>query len=237
MSTAADATVSPTATPGQERHYGFSVLISGLARMWRATVPALVIIVLNAVVQAALVLGNPVTGASWVFWLLALASAVMLLVTGAVLSACALLAVTGRVGVGDALRHTRSNLGNYGLWAVLQALVVAIAYAFYTWPGAILWWVTAFVPIAAIDGQRNALAANFRAIASHPIRWLVTGLIIGVLGVIGWLLGAVNTFFIGGVVGSLAANLDGGLFAWWFLTAWACLYRSRRTEAAEPAAT
>lgn len=225
---------SETTTPARVRgvrQYGFSVLVTGLVRMWRAWLPAVVWIVLNAVVQAGLVSSDPVAGFDWAFLAQAFASAVFLLLTGAALSAGALQSVTGPASFGSVMAQLRANFGLFAGWVVLQTIVVSIGYALWSFPGPILWLLTAFVPLAAIDGQRNALAANFAAIGSHPFRWLLTGAVIGLLGVVGFLLGAVNTFFVGGSFASLVANLVGGLFAWWFLTAWACLYLSRKGAA------
>lgn len=226
MSAPTETTTSPARTP-RTRHYGFSVLVTGLVRMWRAWVPALVWIVGNAVVQAGLVSSDPVTGWDWAFGSLAFASAVFLLLTGAVLCAGALQSAVGPAPFGSVMTQVRANFALFAGWVVLQTIVVGIGYALWTFPGPIVWLLTVFVPLAAMDGQPNALAVNFRAIGSHPFRWLVTGVVIGVIMVVGFLLGAVNTFFVGGSVSALLANLVGGLFAWWFLTAWACLYRSR----------
>ena len=97
-------TQTPTAAVPEAsgREYGFSVLLSGLARMWRATVPALIVIVVNALVQGLLIGSNPQVGWTMAFILPLVASVVMFLITGAVLSACAYEAVTGRVPVAAA---------------------------------------------------------------------------------------------------------------------------------------
>lgn len=44
------------------KQYGFSVLVSGFARMWRGVLPALLVVLINAVVQAS------VLGLAW-WWL------------------------------------------------------------------------------------------------------------------------------------------------------------------------
>lgn len=226
--TEAPDTVAAPEPPQQARHYGFSVLLSGFARMWRAWLPALIVIVANAAAQAAFVMTNPQVSWEPTFILLLVGSILVFLVTGAVLTAGAYESVTQRVPVGLAFSRANRHFWLYSLWVILQGVVVLIGTAFNSWPGILLAWLTVFIPLAAIDGQRNALGANFRAIWSHPFRWIVTGLIIAVFLLVGFLLNALNSFFIGGVVGSFVAMLVSGLFAWWWLTAWACLYRSRR---------
>ena len=230
-----DATATPVtpAEPQQPRHYGFSVLLSGFARMWRAWLPAIIVIVANAVAQALFVMTNPQVSWEPTFILLLIGSILVFLVTGAVLTAGAFESVTQRVPVGLAFSRANRHFWLYSIWVILQTVVVLIGTAFYRWPGVLLAWLTVFIPIAAIDGQRNALGANFRAIWSHPFRWIITGIIIAVFLVFGFLFGALNGFFIGGVVGSFVATLVAGFFAWWWLTAWACLYRSRRGAPAD----
>ncbi len=215
----------PTAAPA--RYYGFSVLVSGFAKMWRALLPALLIIVVNAAAQAALVGNNPVAGSGWVFWVQAAASALMLLVTGAVLAAAALATLDGWVSPGRAFAAARTHFVGYAVWVVAQSALVGIGLAFYTLPGWVLWGLTVFVPLAAIDGRRNAIGANFRAIGAHPLRWLVTWIVVSMLALLGWLAAGANTFLVGGWQAAAIANLVGGVAAWWLLTSWACLYRSR----------
>ena len=47
---------------------------------------------------------------------------------------------------------------------------------------------------------------------------------------LGFVFGALNSFFVGGPVASFTAMIIGGVFSWWYLTAWACLFRSRKVE-------
>ena len=58
--------------------------------------------------------------------------------------------------------------------------------------------------------------------------WIITALIIGFLGTFVWLFAAVNSFFVAGFVASATTCLVVGLLSWWWLTAWECLYRSRK---------
>ena len=133
----------------------------------------------------------------------------------------------------DGVRPGQPALLAFSGWVILQTIVIWIGLALYTWPGLILSLVLVYIPLAAIAGRGNALGENFRAIGAHPIRWIITGLIISVFLLLGFLLGAVNTFFIGGPVATFAAVFVGGLFGWWWLTTWALLFRSR-VEPARP---
>lgn len=220
-------------TADRPRYYGFSALISGFAKMWRAAAPALLVIVANAIVQAALIIADPAVGWSLSFILPLILSVAMVLITGAVLSACAYESATGRVSVATAFGRANRHFWLFSGWVILQTIVIWIGLALYTWPGLILSLVLVYIPLAAIAGRGNALGENFRAIGAHPIRWIITGLIISVFLLLGFLLGAVNTFFIGGPVATFAAVFVGGLFGWWWLTTWALLFRSR----VEPAPT
>ncbi len=238
----ADSEPIDVGAPAKPRYYGFSVLLSGFARMWRALLPALVIIAVNAGIQAALVYTNPIaTPSNWLMYLQATASLLVLLYTGAVLSAGALESVApGRVKFSQAYGRANRRFWAFSGWMILlQAVLVAAslvpaAPAAFPWAVWLLWGIFIFLPIAAVDGRRNSLTENFRALGAHPVRWFVTFLVITVLYIVGWLLSAVNTFFITGSLAAGIAGLVGGVVVWWWLTAWACLYCSRL--GAEPVA-
>lgn len=221
------------ASPEKPKHYRFSALLSGFGKMWRSALPALIIILINAVVQAALVVNDPVADSGWLFYVQAAVSAVVLLFTGAVLSACALESVTrGRVRIARAFGLARSHFLLFSFWVILQTVAIVGAGLLPTFPGSfswaawLVWALTVYIPLAAMDGRRMALWANLRAIGARPFRWLVTWLILSVLGLAVWLTSALNTFFITGWLSAAIASVVVGLVAWWWLTAWACLYRS-----------
>ncbi len=230
-----------TVESSKPRYYGFSALLSGFARMWRATLPALLIILVNAGVQAALVYTNPIaTPTNWLMYLQAAASLVVLLYTGAVLSSSALESVSpGRVRFAQAYGRANKRFWVFAGWmilllaALLGASLVPALPAAFPWAVWLVWGVFIFLPIAAVDGRRNSLMENFRAIGGHPIRWFFTWLIMTLLYVVGWLLSAVNTFFITGALAAGIAGVIGGVIVWWWLTSWACVYSSR--AGAEPA--
>ena len=198
------------------KQYGFSVLVSGFARMWRGVLPFLVVIVVNALVQAS------VLGLSW-WWLAIGISAAVLLISFAMTTHIAVRSVTQRSGLADL---PEADLLRFSVWVVGWTLVVNLGLMVYWYPGLVLLALTPFVPVAAAAGARNPVAANFAAIRSRPVRWLVTVLIsLGVILVI-WVLTALNSFFVQGWLAAFSSWLLIGFVAAWLLTAWAALYRS-----------
>lgn len=212
-------------TPSSTRTYGISALLSGLGTMWRGTAPALVAIVLNAVVQSLLVYWNAPIGLNIAFIVSFLLSAVVLVYSFAVLARTALSSVDGRVSLGQAMAQVRATLGGFAVWAVL--LIVAVTLALLISPIAawVLLVLVPFVPLAAADGKGNALGANFHTIRKHFGRWLITALIVTLIGAVLFLLTSVNVLFVKGFPASLIGWLGIGLLAWWLLTAWALVYR------------
>jgi len=199
-----------------EKEYGWSVLATGLARMWRGFVPFIVVAVVNAVVQASLLALSP-------FWLALGISAAVLVICFAFMAHVADRSVRERSGIGD-LRGAR--LGTFAAWVIGWTVVVSIGLAFYFWPGVILLALTPFVPVAAAAGARNPLAANFAAIRQRPVRWLVTILITLAVVLVVWLVSGLNAFFVRGWVASFSTWLIVGFVAAWLLTAWSALFRS-----------
>lgn len=209
------------------REYEFSVLITGLRRMWRGFIPGVVAVVLNATIQAALVMDDPVTGdGDPDVYLLALISGIVILMTSTILTATALESVHGRAKIRAVSSRIISNFWGYAAWMVGLWTVSLIGYLVFVIPGIIILSLTPFVALAAMDGQGNALAADLKAISARPIRWAVTIVLTGAIGVFLWLLSAVNTFFITGAISAFIAVVAVGFVGWWLQTSWACLYRS-----------
>lgn len=228
----ADQAAPPPAVQARPKQFGFSALLTGLARMWRGFVPAIAIIVVNAVVQAMLTWWNPQVSLSVAFVVAFVISAVVLMVWLAVLSRTALGAVTGHVSVGEAITGTRAVLAVFAIWVALQWVLILVGFLLFAGLGMLIGIATAFVPLAAADGQRNPLRANFSAIRDRWGRWLLTSVIVFVFALILLLLSAVNVFFIHGMMASLIFWLVFGLVAFWLLTTYAAIYRSTRIGAA-----
>ncbi|MCU0277808.1 MAG: hypothetical protein MUE31_02835 [Candidatus Nanopelagicales bacterium] len=199
-----------------EKQYGWTVLGTGLVRMWRGFLPFIVVSLLNALVQASLRELSPL-------WLAVGISAALLLLAFALMAHIAVRSVDERSGLGD-LRGTRFAL--FALWVVGWTVVITIGLALYFWPGVLLLALTPFVPVAAAAGVRNPLGANFAAIRSRPVRYLVTVAITLLVLLVMWLISALNAFFVRGWVASFTTWLVIGLVAAWLLTAWAALFRS-----------
>ncbi len=226
MSAATTEAAEP-ASKSKTKEYGFSVLVTGFARMWRGFVPGIVAVALNAAIQSLLILGDPVIGeGGFEAYLFALISGIVILLTSAILTATALESVRGKAGMGAVMARVTSNIGVYTVWMVGLWAVTTVGYLLFRLPGLIIIALVPFVAVAAMDGQRNALAADLKAISARPIRWAFTIIITGIIGSVLWLLSALNTFFITGWVATLIAVVVVGFVGWWFQTAWACLYRS-----------
>jgi hypothetical protein len=208
--------------------YRFSVLFKSLAVMWRTTGPALLFIVINTVVQGFLTWLNTQSGFSFGFLVAFLVSAISALILYAVLTSCALSAVD-RDGV-SVLERVKAHVGAFTGWALLQWLLVLVVTLIHPALVLIVAALTPFLPIAAMDGQRNALAVNFRTLGGKFWRWLLTSVILLIAGVIFFLLAAVDVFFIKGTPAAVFFWLAIGLVAWWLLTAWTLVYRAARHE-------
>lgn len=223
---------SPSPMPDAGKSYGFSALISGLAKMWRGTVPALIAIVVNTLVQAVLVYWNAGIGLNFAFIVSVVISAVVLVACFALLARTALEAVSGKVSLAGAVSGTLPILPVFALWAVALFALVIVGFMIYPFVGLLVCWLLAFLAPAAADGRRNAIGANFSALKERWGRWLITSLLLTVGGIIVLVLMAVNVFFITGFAASLIGWFVLGLIAWWLLTAWSAIYRSTRVGAA-----
>lgn len=210
----------------QTRPYGWSVLASACARWWRGTLVLLVVIIVNAAIQAALVAGNPLPGSDPLAALLALVSFIVMLVAGALIVNTALLATTCRVGFKAAIARTRAHFWLFCAWSILWVIVVNVGLMFHTWPGILIAAITPFVCIAAADGRANAIGANFRAIGSRFGRYLATLILTGIILLVFHLLATADSFFIGGPLSAFILWVGLGLVGSWLIVGWALLYRA-----------
>lgn len=232
------ATVEQTETTSTDnRQYGHSVLATGCKRWWRGAVVMLSAIVVNALVQMLLIAGDPIPGSGvlGVFTLLALCSLIIVILTGSLITATALSVSAGRVGFSAAFSLARRHFWLFAGWAIALGMVVTIGMMLYTIPGALIAAVTPFVLLAAADGQKNAVSANFRAIGNRFGRFIITLVISGILLFIFHLLSAANTFFIAGSASVFIMWFVFGLLTSWLAVGWALLYRSTPVGAAADA--
>jgi hypothetical protein len=218
--------VSAVEAAAAPRYYRWSALVAGVRGAWRGWRVVVPVVVVNALVQALLVLPDPIPGQSAYAGVLAAVSFVALLVAASLLSASALESVLGRVHWGAAAARARRSSGWFALWFVVWVAVGALGIVLWTWPGLLWLALTPYLLLAAADGRRDAIVADVRAIVARPVRWLVTTLIVGVAAGLAWLLGVVTGFFVDGAAGSALTWFWFGLLGAWFLATWAAVYRS-----------
>lgn len=222
-------------------------MIAGLRGVGRAWIPMLVAVALNAALQAAMTVVGVVPEFAPLPILLALASfAVLLAALGVITSAALEAAPTddrerrsptdARVTWGGVIARLRSHGLAFAGWTVVEVLAVFLGLLLFIVPGILVVVATPYVTIAALDGRRGPLSANFRTIAARPGRWLGSATVMAVLVAGAWLFAALNGFFVGGWLASLIVWLVFGVLAAWFQAAWAATYRAAlTTEEPEPA--
>jgi hypothetical protein len=211
--------------------YGFSALLRAIPTLGRAAGPALVLIVVNAAVQAVLMYLNAPSGFSAGFLASFALSTASALALYAVLTSAALEAVDGTASFGSVLGRARRHGAGFTLWVALQwAAIVAVSLV-HPFLIALVAILTPFLPLVAMDGHVNALGVNFQAMGSRFGRWLVTTVVLLVGGLVLFLLTVANTLFVKGTPASAIFWLVIGIVAWWVLTAWALVYRSTQVGA------
>lgn len=224
--------VSAAPAAEQPKYFKFSVLITGIGRFFRAFVPLIVVIIVNAIIQAVLVIPNYTTGLTFGFVATAIVSFVVLIFSFGLLNAAALNAATpGRVSIRIAMDTFKAHSWLFILWAVIEYLLVLAGLLLYTYGAFLVLFLTPFITLAAMDGQKMAIVANFRAIGGHVVRWLITTFILGIFLIVNYLLSAVIGLFINGSLGSIITWILWGVFASWTLAAYAALYRSTKVGA------
>ena len=206
--------------------YRVSVLLTGLARMWRAWRVVVPVVLINAVVQGLLLLPGAVPYLTIGFVLTALVSIAVLIASFALVAAAMLQAAAGPVTARDAVTTVRQRALPVLAWSVGLLIVVTVGFALYVIPGFVILAVTPYLLLAVIDGQRNPLGVNVRTIAARWGRWLITVVIMGVICFGLWLGAALDGFFITGAPGAVIAWLVLGFVAAWFTCAWALVYRA-----------
>lgn len=207
-------------------YYRISALASALARMWRGWAVIVPVVVANAALQALLIWPDPTPGANALAIVIAFLSAVVFLAAYSLVGAAALRVADGGVSWSQAVGVVRENGTRYAVSAFALTVVVVIGLAVYTVPGLLVIALTPFLLLAALDGKRNPLAANFATIGRRFGRWLLTIVITGLVVVVGWPMTGLFAFFIRGSLASFVVWTVSGLVVAWFTTAWALIYRS-----------
>jgi hypothetical protein len=218
-------------------YYKVSALGFGFARMWRGWAVIVPVIVVNAALQALLIVPDPTPGLNAPAVILGVLSALVFLVAYALVAATALEVPKVRVGWSTTMGVVRRHATGYAVSALVLATFVVIGLALYTIPGLLIIALTPFLLLAALDGQRNPIGANFATIGRRFWRWLVTTTITGLVVVIGWLLAGLFAFFMRGMLASFIVWTVAGLVGAWFTTAWALIYRSAQPRRMGPDAS
>ncbi len=206
--------------------YGRSVLATASVRYWRAAWIFLVVVLVNTAIQTALVASNPVPNLRIGFILWGLLSYLVLLIALVVIVTAGLAVSDAAPSLGQLARSVREHKWRVLVWTVLWTFCALIGFAVYTVPGLVVLLLTPFVVIAAADGQRNPLAANFSAIGARPGRYLVTVVVSAFFLVLLYLFAAFVGFFLGDLAGPAAFWFGSGIVGSWMITGWCLLYRS-----------
>lgn len=213
--------------PDAPQTYRVTALGSGLLRMWRSWKVIVPVVVINAIVQSLLVWTGVLPGLTLGFILLAVVSYLVFVISLTLILAALLESIDGAMSLTAVRDRARRSLPRLLLWSTLLLLATVIGLVLYVVPALILWALTPFVLIAVVDGERNPLTADLRAIGRHWGRWLVTCVVMGMIGAVLWLLGALDGFFVTGAPGALIGWLVLGLVVSWFSCAWVLIYRAR----------
>ena len=206
--------------------YRVSVLAVGFVRMWRAWKIVIPVVIVNAALQALLLLPNVLPYLTVAFVIVSLLSLLILVKAYNFVAAAMLQAAVGPVE----WRAVYANLWHRYFvllaWSVGLLILVLIGVSLYVVPGLIVIALAPYLLLAVVDGKRNPLAVNFKTIGARWGRWLVTVIIMGVLSFGVWFLSALNGFFITGAPGAFIGWILIGFVASWFTCAWALVYRS-----------
>lgn len=221
-------------TPAQS-YYRVSALVSGFARMrfmWKVALP---VVIVNALIQALLIIPSSTTGMTGVFLVTVVISALVLIGSAALIQASSIEGATAPTGWSAALSRVRASGVKYSITITLLAVAVMVGLMLNMWLGLVIAVVLCFLTLAAIDGAVNPIAANFRTIAARPFRWLSIQFIIGCIAAVLWLLMVANWFFIPTPAGSFIATFVGGLVTWWWSNSLALIYLSAKSARVEVA--
>ena len=206
--------------------YRVSVLAVGFVRMWRAWKIIIPVIIVNAALQALLLLPNVLPYLTVAFVIVSLLSLLILVKAYNFVAAAMLQAAVGPVDWRSVYANLWKRYFVLLAWSVGLLVLVLIGVSLYVVPGLIVIALAPYLLLAVVDGKRNPLAVNFKTIGARWGRWLVTVLIMGVLCFGVWFLSALNGFFITGAPGAFIGWILIGFVASWFTCAWALVYRS-----------
>lgn len=212
----------------QKNLYKFSALATALVRMWRAWRILIPVVAVNALVQAALLIPGLMPYLSVAFVIASLLSFVVLVFAFGAVTTAMLQAAQGSVDYGSVWKALRARSLSLLLWSLALVIALTVGFSLYVLPGFAVLAATPYLLLAVVDGRSRPLRVNFQTIGARWGRWLVTIGVLGILCLIVWVLALVDSFFVGGAVGSLIGWIVLGFVASWFICAWALIYQSLR---------
>jgi hypothetical protein len=190
-----------------------------IARGWPVFVP---VIVVEAGVQTALVLSDPVPQWSTGFLALLLISLLALLAAVWLTVGAASAAVDGTGGL--LRRAVRRPI--IVAWALAVGVVAVAVSLLQLWVTPLVLLVGAFVlPAAAADDPGNLFARAYRPVVRTPVRWVLAVLAGVALAIATWVAALSFGFFITGALGAVLTWLWFGVAATFVIALWCSLYR------------
>jgi hypothetical protein len=207
-----------------------TALVAHRVGLWRALASGsrifLPVVAVNAVLQALMVLGDPVPAASWTFGLLVVGSLLVMVVSIALMTGAAIAAVDGHPRTALSRAGQRPSVAAWVLGLAVLALAGAVVNPLIA-PLVLL--LGTFVLPAVAAGARHPVVAGFGAVARRPLLYLLAVAGFLILIALSWLLALVLGFFVTGFLGALATWVWFGAVAAVVLCLWCVLYR-RATE-------
>lgn len=229
--------VKEAAASEKPKVYGHTVFFTAAARYWRAVWVFLAVIVVNAILQAILILPDgDLPGLNALFIIKAILSYLVMVWALSIMVSAALQTPNGKVSFGAAIKGSRANIGKFFGWTLLWTVVCVVLMMFYVVPGLIAMMVLPFVIFAASDGQSNPFKANFQAIGNRFGRYLITLLVTLVFLSGLYVFAGLSAFVYPYFFASLWMWFICGIVGSWLITGWALLYRSTKVGAAPVAA-
>ncbi len=210
-----------------KRQYRRSVLASAVKRTWESSRVFAIVTVVNAIIQALLILPQPIYGINTpLFIFLGLVSYAVLLASVVLVIGAALRSGRGPSTLRGSFRHMRPRLGRFVLTAVIWTIGCILGLLLWGLPGFLLLATTPYLLIAAADGDHHPLRDNFRAIRYRFGRYLAVLVVNLILLMLMFLGSFALNFFLNGGIAAFVVWLYVGFVGCWLLTGWALLWRS-----------
>lgn len=209
------------------RQYRRSVLSSAIKRTWESGRVFAIVTVVNAVIQALLILPQPIYAINTpLFIFLGLVSYVVLLASVTLVIGAALRSGRGPSTIGGAYRQMRPRLVRFLVTTLIWTVACIAGLLLWGIPGFVIFATTPFVLMSAADGDRHPLRDNFQAIRFRFGRYVAV-LIVNLIVLLFMYLGsfALN-FFLNSALAAFIVWLYVGFLGTWLLTGWALLWRS-----------